>query len=239
MSHLLVVTRLQSKAMQRKGTVPLMLEYGVSDETAPYLVSSSSSVMWVNEAHPGSIVKAAVRQMALGDFFREVVEAITAMGHEMQWGNVQPLTLEGLRAAVEHVEFYEQGPVELLTPRAHQADDDADDDDDGEAEEGSPRVEPVDLMPPELRPLIEDIGLPFRPSSWVPEGTIVVVPKDRSFVGVVSRVTTKKIAGVIHNAARGIAIARGTGQVGKVAHVGLEAPPEQLAESPLRDADPR
>ena len=37
MSHLMVVTRLKSKAMQRKGNVPLILEYHVSEETAPYL----------------------------------------------------------------------------------------------------------------------------------------------------------------------------------------------------------
>jgi len=70
---------------------------------------------------------------------------------------------------------------------------------------------PAALMPPNLRPLLEDIGLSFRPCSWVPDDTIIVVPKDRSYVGVVTRLTTKKIAGVVHNAARGIAIVSGTG----------------------------
>lgn len=96
--------------------------------------------------------------------------------------------------------------------------------DEGEVTEAKKRVEAVDLMPPELRPLIEELGLPFRPSSWVPEGTIVVVPKDRTFVGVVNRATTKKLAGVVHNAARGIAIAQGT-------------PPDELAGSSLLDPD--
>lgn len=234
MSHLLVVARLKSKAMQRKSNVPLMLEYKVAPETAPYLVTSSSSVMWINEPHPGDIVKAAVRQMSISEFFTEVVEAVAAMGRQQKWGNVHPLTVEGLRAAVEHIEFYELGPVELLTPRAHQpgeATEETDlvnetdpDDDEGEVADVKKRVEAVDLMPPELRPFIEELGLPFRPSSWVPEGTIVVVPKDRTFVGVVNRVTTKKLAGVVHNAARGIALAQGT-------------PPDELAGDALQDPD--
>jgi len=211
MSHLLVVQRLNSKAMRQKGTVPLMLEFNVSPETAPYLVSSSSSVMWINEPHPGDLVKAAIREMAVSEFFREVIDAVVAMGQEMQWGNVHPLTLEGLLEAVEHVSFYEMGPLELLTPRANQPDQDVEDDEDeGEPEEGEKRVRPADLMPAELRPLIEEVALPFRPSSWVPPGTIVVVPKDRAFVGVVSKVTPRKIAGLVHNAARGIAVVRGT-----------------------------
>ena len=119
--------------------------------------------------------------------------------------------MEGLRAAVDHLEFYELGALELLIPRSHTGSVAMlDDQDDGEGvEEDGKRVELVDLMPPELRPLIEEIGLPFRPSSWVPDGTIIVVPKDRAFVGVASLVTAKKIAGVVHNAARGMAIAQG------------------------------
>ena len=119
MAHLLAVQRLKSKAMQRKTNVPLILEFHVNPETAPYLVSSSAGVMWINEPHPNDIVKAAVRGATIGEFFAEVVEATASMGREMKWGNVQPLTVEGLRAAVDHVEFYELGPVELLTPRAH------------------------------------------------------------------------------------------------------------------------
>lgn len=216
MSNLLVVQRLQSRAMQRKGTMPLILEFGVVAETAPYLVSSSASVMWVNEPLPENMVRAAVRDSSVAEFYTEVVEAVAAMGSEMMWGNVHPLTPAGLQAAVEHVEFYELGPVELLCPRAHpkgSSPPPPDDEDDGGGSEGKPkRVEPVDLMPPELRPLIEGTGLPFRTCSWVPDGTIVVVPKDRAYVGVVSKVTPKKIAGVVHNAARGIAIARGLSQ---------------------------
>jgi hypothetical protein len=221
MSNLLVVQRVQSKALQRKGTVPLMIEYGVSKETAPYLVSSTSSVMWINAAHPGEpgdVVKAAVRKMTVDAFFGEVLEATISMGRQQEWGNVHPLTLAGLQAAVEHVEFYDLGPVELLIPRTRPVEPE------GETDEDEERVIQVDLMPPELRPLLEDIGLPFRPSSWVPDGTIVVVPKDRTFVGVVSKVTATQIAGVVHNAARGIAIVQGPSSDEQLASPALQVP---------------
>lgn len=225
MSHLLHVTRLQSKAMQRKGTMPLMVEFQVPEATAPYLVSSSSSVMWIDEAHPGSLVKAAVREATPASFFREVIEAVAVRGRQQEWGNVHPLTAEGLRAAIEHVAFYELEPLELLIPRAHPAGSTPPLEDDDEAEGQPQRVSPVALMPSELRPLLEEVGLPFRPSAWVPDGTVVVVPKDRTFVGTVSQVTPKKIAGVVHNAARGIGIAQG-------------APLHELAGRPLPHPDP-
>jgi len=195
-----------------------MLEYGVPEETAPYLVSSSSSVMWISEPHPGPVVKAAVREVSLGDFFRECVDAVAAMGRQQEWGNVHLLTLEGLRAAIEHVSFYELEPLELLIPRAYPPgsspsveEDESEDDPQKVNNPGTP-----DLMPPDLRPLLEEVGLPFRPSAWVPANTVIVVPKDRAFVGVVWQVTPKKIAGVVHNAARGIAIASG-GATGELA----------------------
>ena len=218
MSHLLHVTRLQSKVMQRPGVMPLMVEFTVPDETAPYLVSSSSSVLWVNESYGDSLIKAAVREVPLGAFFREVIEAVIVMGRQQEWDNVHPLTVEGLRAAIDHLAYYDLAPLELLIPRAHPAGSTPtlDDEEDPPLEEvsvGAPeapkRVSPAVLMPLELRPLLEEVGLPFRPSAWVPPGTVIVVPKDRTYVGVVSQVTPKKLAGVVHNAARGIAVAQG------------------------------
>ena len=199
MSHLLQVQRWTSKVLGRPNTVPLCVEYHVSEDTAPFLVSSSSSVTWVQETLPGGLVRAAVRDVSLADFSREVLEAVCVMGRQQQWGNVYPLSREGVQMAVEHVDFYEQGPLELLIPRAHV---------EGEDEDAEDAPNRVFLMPPDLRPLIEATGLPFRPSAWVPEGTVVVVPRDRAFVGVATLVTPRKIAVVVHNASRGIAIAR-------------------------------
>lgn len=210
MSHLLYVMTLKSKAMQHKGHVPLMVEFTVSPDTAPYLVTSSSSTMWIVEPHPGPMVRAAVRQMNVWDLYQEILESVAAMGRQHQWGNVQPLTVAGLRAAIDHVDFYDQGPLELLIPRAHPAKEADPSEREGEAQEKPKRAELVNLMPPELRLLLEDVVLPFRTCSWVPPNTIIVVPKDRGFVGVASRVSAGKLAAVVHNAARGIAIVQGS-----------------------------
>lgn len=206
MAHLLVVGRLQAKALRAKSNVPLMLEYEVHPETAPYLVSSSSATLWVNELHPGNRVKTAIREVTVGAFYAEVVEAVVAMGTQMKWGNVHPLTVQGVRDAVDHVESYDLSPVELLIPRAHPPGSGEPEESRDGVEEGS--QEAVDLMPPALRPLIDDLGIPFRPCSWMPANTIVVVPKERGFVGTVTKVGSRKLSGLVHNAARGIAVAR-------------------------------
>jgi len=202
MSHLLHLTRLKSKAVQR-GATPLILEYPVSPETAPYLVSSSSSVMWIHEPHPNDMVKAAVREVKPGPFFWEAIEAVMAMGRQAEWGNVHPLTKEGLRAAVNHVESYDLTDLELLVPRRHPL---KETEQDAEEDEGDGEVgETV----PSIQSLVDGLGLPLRPSSWLPSDCVVVVPKDRTYVGLVNLVTPKSLAGVIHNAARGIGIASG------------------------------
>lgn len=197
MSHLLHLSRLKSKAVQR-GATPLILEYQVSADTAPYLVSSSSSVLWIHEPLSDDIVRAAVRPIQPGAFFTEVIEAVAAMGRQAEWGNVHPLTREGIRHAIEHVAFYDLNDLELLVPRLQPVPSQED------AEDEAPG--PVNGL---IRPLVEDLGLPLRPSSWLPSDCVVVVPKDRAYVGTVSQVTPKSLAGVVHNAARGIGIAWG------------------------------
>lgn len=211
MANLLAVSRLQAKVRRYQGKPLFALEFPVPAETAPYLVTGSSSLLWVAQAKlPGPnpenpCVRAAVRACTADEVFQEVIDVVASMGLEAQWGNVHPLTEEGLLQAVAHLDYYDLGPVELLTPRVYPKGsttpkDDADDEDN----EGD-----VELMPPELRPLIEATGLPFRPSSWVPLGTIVVVPRDRAYVGVLEQVTARKVAAVVHNPSRGIAIVRG------------------------------
>lgn len=178
--------------------MPLMLEYAVPIETGPYLVSSSSSVLWVSDPHRGPAVKAAVRDVSLGQFFQEVVAAVASMGRQQEWDNVHPLTLEGVQAAIQHVAFYGLAPLELLVPRAYPPTDGEDDGEDSKAP-----------MPQDLKAIIMEVGLPFRPSAWVPPSTMIVVPKDRTYLGTVHLVTPRKLAGVVHNAARGMGVAQG------------------------------
>lgn len=158
----------------------LMVEYQVASETAPYLVSSTRSVVWVEKPHPGDLVRAAVREVTEDVIFAELVEAVVEMGRERSWGNVQPLSTEGIRLAVEHVLYYELGPVDLLIPRNA----------DG------------------VQALIEPLGMGFQPSSWVPPQSVVVVPKDRTYLGFFSKVMPRMLCAIVHNASRGMAVAR-------------------------------
>ena len=195
MSHLVPVNPLRSEAV-RQGKTPVMMEFSVNPELAPFLVTSSTGMLWVGEAHPGNIVKAAVRPIPdLGEFFRDAVDAVAALGQGAQWGNVHPLTPEGLDAAIEHVTFYDLPDLELLIPIP-------------------PKVQEGETKPP--KPFWRSAGIPIRPTSWLPQDCLVVVPKNRDYVGMVGRLTPKAYVGVIHNASRSLGIVRGT-------------PPEEIA----------
>ncbi len=189
MSHLLQVLKPQSKAAQR-GAVPVMMEFQVPPETAPYLVTSSSAVFWIEEPHPNDIVKAAVREGTVDSVYRECIKALITRSKKDKWGSVHPLTIEGIQAAIDHVEYYELGEVEILVPRKPVS----------KAKRKRPLVDKV-------TPLITSMGLSSRPSSWVPPRTVVIVPKDRTFVGILATFGKGQVVAVIHNPARGIAVA--------------------------------
>jgi len=193
MSNLLQVTRLGAR-----GKVPVMLEMAVSPETAPYLVTSSRSIVWIDKpmdptlemwgsSPPEHIVRVAVRpdlKGRTGEFFRELIEAVIAMGEKTEWGNVHPFTEDGIHAAVEHVEFYELGELCLLIPR-----------DESEYE-----------LP--LKDIALDLKLLPQVCSWLPPDCAVVVPKDRSFVGLMGMLGRRGSVALVHNASRAIAVAR-------------------------------
>jgi hypothetical protein len=184
MSNLLSVSRTRFKAVAQ-GKVPLILEFKVNPQTAPYLVSSSTGMLWIEEAHPGEIVKAAVRNTDQpGALFWEVVSNVRARGLKHEWGNVQPYSEEGLRAAIAHVEEYEMGDIIVLAPMKK-----------GKA--GPEWAKPT------------KIGLPVRPCSWMKDKTLVVVPADLAYVGVLVHLTSTKVAIAVHNPSRSIAIVGG------------------------------
>lgn len=184
MSNLLTISRTQFKAVS-EGKIPLILEFKVNPQTAPYLVSSSSGMMWIEKAHPGDIIKAAVREVkAPGDLFLEVVQNVRARGLEHEWGNVHPFTEEGLTKAIDHVEGYEMGDLIILTPMKRG------------------KTRPAWFKP-------EKYGLPFRPCSWLPKKLAVVVPADLAFVGMLTHLTRTRVAVAVHNPSRSIGIVGG------------------------------
>jgi hypothetical protein len=192
-SNLLQISRVHPKAMARKGALPLMMEFTVNALTAPYLVSSSGAVMWVEEpmhVEGKDIVRSAVRQATPALMFADAIRAIVDRGRESEWGNVHPFSTEGVKAAIAHVSSYEMGNLEVLMP-----------------------LFPSKGKGAEKRPAwttAEKIGLPVRPTSWLPLKCAVVVPVDREYVGLLTHLSAKHITMAIHNAARSVGIAIGT-----------------------------
>ena len=169
----------------------MMLEFPVEPETAPFLVTSTKALLWVPEAHHDDVVKAAVREAALGSLFMEILDEVTKKGKEAQWGNVHLFSQAGVQAAIDHVRYYDLEDLEILAPPNREED----------------HKDGVYKRPQWLN----DMKLPLRPTSWLPEGCVVVLPKDRKYVGFVGYLTRTSCVAVVHNASRGIAIARGSG----------------------------
>ncbi len=182
MSNLLDITRISKAKLPKKGAL-LAMECEVSPDTAPYLVTTSKGLTWVGHSSKEGFITAAVRLDTHPDqFFIDVIEAIHTAGEELNWGNIHPMSHAGMQAAINHVEEYELGDVEILTPTATKEQD------------------------REIIVTASRFDYAQRPCSWLPGDLAVIVPKDRGFVGSVYRVTGRDIVGLVHNAARGIAI---------------------------------
>jgi hypothetical protein len=177
----------------KKGSVPLFMEFPVNPHLAPFLVTRARSgdamSLWVERVKNGRI-KAALRHVpSLDDYYREVVVQIADKSQEDEWGNTHPLTREGLKAAIAHVEHYGFEELELL---AH------------------PQMPWKNVHPSwnnDGRGMVLTLlDLPVQPTPWLPKDTLVVIPRDREMVGFVF-LTQERVASVVHNAARGVGIA--------------------------------
>jgi hypothetical protein len=171
----------------------MVLEFPVDTRLGPYLVSKgaakSEATLWLRRSHGGK-VRAAPRDTTLSEWFAEVISAVTDKSREEGWGNVQRLSKEGIKKAIAHVEEY--GLKDLLI-LAHP-------DTDWPSIDAKWVVAEGDL-PMAL------LGLPLQPAVWLDPHVLVVVPKDRSFVGF-AQLIDQRIVSVVHNACRGLGIAR-------------------------------
>jgi len=190
MSNLLEVLRFQPKALKKKGAAPLMVDVPVSPDTAPYLVSSYDSYMWIEKPHPGSIVKAAVRKIKTpGTAFQDVLQAIEFRGRRDEWGNVNPFSEEGVWGAIHHLEYYGIEDIELLVPPER-----------GKDNKQGPYNRPEWLAP-------DTFNVVQRPTSWLPDDTVLALPVDRNFFGTLGHLSSSTVIVVVHNASRGMGIA--------------------------------
>ena len=188
MSNLLQIVRSKADVTKtKKGMTPLILEFQVDPQTAPYLVSSSKGVLWIDEPFKGDppFIKAAVRKgVTPGDIFQAASKAIFEKATEMQWGSAQPFTEVGLTAAIDHVASYSVGSLNILVS-------------------GKPILEGRTL-PSWLRD--RELGENLRSADWVPENCAIVIPSDRSFLGMLVHLTPLTTVMAIHNASRGFAM---------------------------------
>lgn len=144
--------------------VPLFVEVPVHPETAPYLVTSSKGLLWIDNSFNGIVRSAVLRSpwaVVASDTSVEIVRAIRQRGDALSWGNAFPFTDAGVRGAREYLKTYDLAECDLL-----------------------------------------DHGT----APWVPEGSAVMVPKDRSYLGIVGEIGEGAHTVVVHNPARGMAV---------------------------------
>ena len=104
MSNFLQVYRFKSQIEQ--GKRPLIVEdIPVDPLTAPYLITSTTGVVWVEKPHPGDVLRVAVRTVTPGEIFTELLQAIIERSLKEEWGSVLPYTGKGLGLAFEYLDF--------------------------------------------------------------------------------------------------------------------------------------
>jgi hypothetical protein len=92
---------------------PLMFEFKVKGELAPFLVTNSKSILWVDA--PNDTVRAGVRvNTRVKDFFMEVINELATVGDDAQWGNTHEFSPEGVQEAISYLQGYEVGALEVL-----------------------------------------------------------------------------------------------------------------------------
>jgi len=100
------------KQTRRGRAAPLLMEFEVNPELAPFLVSSTRAVQWVPHASQSGMIRAAVRKRQ--QLEQDIVGAVVTMGREAEWGNVHELTTDGVRGCVAHLREYGLETVEIL-----------------------------------------------------------------------------------------------------------------------------
>ena len=160
------------------GKQPLMLQLPVPDDTAPYLVSSSRSFMWIQQTSK-AVVRTAVRQSQPGGFgplWWQVISACHAEGVQRKWGQTARCTLAGVKKVIGFVKEY--NPNEPLTL----------------------------LCSPSVSLKLGKHGTCVV-APWLPGKTVVVIPTDRLLIGNLLLLGDAHWAMVVHNASRTIGIA--------------------------------
>lgn len=173
----------------KKGMIPLAMEFPVEPVLAPYLVSSSKATVWVKKASKkGSFIRAAVRglgEQGVGAFFREVVQQVWELSLEAEWGSAHPFSRDGITNVIQYVESQGFEEVDVL-------------------------VHPETKSHPEM-PEIPIAGMSATTAlvetEWMLPKAVVVVPRNREYLGFAGMLSKTSLISVVHNPSRGIGIA--------------------------------
>jgi len=177
---LLQVLQAPSDAFRRSAT-PLAAEMPVDPQTAPYLVTTTKSLLWHPQDFNGK-VRAAMRTDPLDTLYAEIIKEVCTTSTEAKWGSIFPHTLEGVSQAIAYVKDYGIPEVEILSPEAS------------------------------LDPLLADMtkwdGANIVRVKYLPPSTVVVVPKDRDYLGIAMQPGDfdRRLL-LVHNPSRGMAVA--------------------------------
>lgn len=179
MSHLLGAEKIMSRAASKGGTL-LFQEIEVPPELGPYLVTSSTSLLWLPEALKKQFVRAAFRHIKPSQLYVEIIEAIADKAKELEWGNCHPYTEQGLEKAIEHLHYYDLSGLDILV-----------------------HVDQTHVFAATAAKHSHTL----MPTVWVPLNCAVVVPTDRYYLGVLGVADAETTLASVHNASRGIALA--------------------------------
>jgi hypothetical protein len=180
---------LHTTRLMNLSRMPLMMEFPVPP-TSPFLVTTTRSLAWIPSVRSGKIRAGVMEIDSTQTLFKAVTQEIILTARQAEWGNVQPLTRQGLQDAIEHPRYYGLEELQIL---AHP------DTDWQELDPEWKRTEDTTLA--------KVLDLPVESTPWLDPQTILVIPRDRAYVGFVIEIGETHVVSVVHNAARGIGIA--------------------------------
>ncbi len=160
-----------------RGRVPMFFEFDAPTECTPFLISSSLSLLWVESPQKEGRLRAGVRRTNDKEsLYTEVLHEVASLGRAQEWGNVGPYTGQGIRDAVLRLDEYGLGAPDVLVSTA--------DEDSG-------------FVPSDWTP---------KAVGWVPKGWAIVLPQDRSLLGLLGSVSPTHFVIAVHNANRALMI---------------------------------
>ena len=172
------MTLLQVVQLPQKGItgVPLFVEIPVYGDAAPYLVTSHKGPLWIGAPLKGGVVRSA---MIRGSWQKDIFKTYHAM------------VLEIIRQGKE----LSWGNVFPGTPKGEKA-----------AQEylESFGLDVLETLDHDSSPQVN--GVHHAKNTWIPEGSAVMVPRDRAYLGIVGVWDADTYTVVIHNPARGMAV---------------------------------